>query len=479
MQSLDGMEFAGSSRDETVAHLLERTQANTWKRVHPGLAEWTIQALDHYLAALRDHRERAGIPALIPVKAEWVISKEQRPRDGRGADLYEWTNWGRRYRSADGSLRELWLMHLNDLKERSAAELTAAAHVLAHGTPVGPAAPADHTTPMRVRLMAFCGGSGEAEPRGEWETSTTHAEFGDRVVRRAMKVMDANDRIAGGDCAECKITNSCTALPRFPVLPDLRTRQRGRRTVSVTDLRAYDECPARYHLERQHHLADKEKSEPAPVVLGREVDDWLNKRHEASAARCRPDEMTDLSFPALPPEDASRAARMLMRHTAFCPLSDRTQAPPRVQPSVAAYDDDLRVVLIATPDLMFHRDGTWIWRETKTSSKPPWRGGSLLGQFPQLAMGVLLLTAKGLFKTSRVELEHLRADGGSLEVVDPNQPEVLAEAREVIGALMRPLLDDDEFVATPSTGCGDCRVLAWCAPGRTHLAESAHEKGGR
>lgn len=102
-----------------------------------------------------------------------------------------------------------------------------------------------------------------------------------------------------------------------------------------------------------------------------------------------------------------------------------------------------------------------------------WRGGSLLRRHPQLAFGVVLLAAGAvgeITKYSRVELEHLCVDDRSFEEFDPNQPEVVVEAREVVGDLLSPLLQDTRFEPVPGVGCFDCPVRRWCQTGNAHVA---------
>ncbi len=126
--------------------------------------------------------------------------------------------------------------------------------------------------------------------------------------------------------------------------------------------------------------------------------------------------------------------------------------------------------LIATPDLLYHRDGEWVWRETKTSGAPLWAGHSLLRSYPQLAVGVLLLAAgaAGADPGGRIELEHLQEDDCALEEIDAGQPDVIEEARTVVSELLEPLLNDVSFFpARPGNACVGCEVLRWCKEGRT------------
>jgi len=481
MIALDRVEFSGESPEEVAAELArpDYGRAGGRKPVHPGLAVWTITALRNYLAA----REDVDTPAVVPVPFTWVVRKGLDAPDSRGVDLYEWTSWGRRYRSADGRVREMWLMSFDEPTSKSAAELVAAAHVAAHGDPLEglrrgasrteqPGA-TDSVRPEEVRLVAFGAGSARAVPLGRWNGSATPDLFRADVLRRAMEVMDGSRTVPGGGCADCKVIDSCPSAPPHDLLPNVRVAVRGRRTISATDLRNYAMCPARYHLGREVGLPRSDLPESPPIVLGRAVDSWLNDQHRAARARCGPHEVRTAAFPGLPADLVEAATRIVAQHTGLCPVSANPTAEPRVQAQVSAYDPRLDVILLATPDLLYRRRGGWMWRETKTASRPLWRGRSLLRQIPQLAVGVILLAAGAVGETtkySRVELEHLRVDDRAFEEFDPNQPEVLAEAREVVGDMLTPLLRDTRYEPTPGDGCLDCPVRRWCRDGTTYVA---------
>ena len=172
----------------------------------------------------------------------------------------------------------MWLMSFDEPKPKSAAELIAAAHVAAHGDPlegfrpgkppVDQPEPADTVHPEEVRLMAFGAGSAQAVPLGRWNGSATPDLFRADVLRRAMEVMDGSRTIPGGCCAACKVIDSCPSAPPHDLLPHVHVTARGRRTISATDLRTYDACPARYHLEREVGLPGPDLPESSPIVLG-------------------------------------------------------------------------------------------------------------------------------------------------------------------------------------------------------------------
>lgn len=469
---------------------------------HPGLVEWTAQALPRYLAARACEeaaREAAGEPRVYPVAEEWVLRSELRVADARGAEHYERTAWGRRYVSLDGSLRELRLLSFGGPKtERPESELAAAAFVAAAGEPCRSdydrkrkrpgrytAIPAQDlpsartATPQRVRIVATgctTGTHEELRSRTPREAEHDYRRFTVPVLRN---VVDATDRTPGGNCRECPAAASCSELPQRPgllALPQPARRPRPRRNVSASDLRAYRECPAKYHLTRELNLPSP-RVESAAIRRGRAVDAELNKRHTGPRTRngCRdlptPD---DAAWAGLSEEDAAAAARMTSEHAAVCPLNGLPlQAEVRVQHQVVAYDPELDLIVIATPDLLYTRDGSWIWRETKTASSYLYEGKSLLGNYRQLALAVVLMNAgvpPGDPRRSRIELELIYHDDCGLEEIDPWQPSVLDEARTIVGETATAWISDTTYAPRPGDWCTGCEALEWCAAGRTQIA---------
>src|SRR5262249_21537814 len=114
MKILDAIEHRGSSVEEALA------DPQAARDCHTAHVEWSMDAVRNYLAA-RAREEgagrAAGHPETLPVQAEWVALSELAASDARGARKYERTAWGRRYSSADGSQRELWLLSVNSVKE--------------------------------------------------------------------------------------------------------------------------------------------------------------------------------------------------------------------------------------------------------------------------------------------------------------------------------------------------------------------------
>jgi hypothetical protein len=506
MDALDQIEHRHRAMQQVVDQLFA-TQGTFGQpgrpRAHQGLLNWTVSAISQYLAAREaDQRSRQhdGLPATHPVADTWVVRRELGRPDPRGASIYEATAWGRRYAAADGSVRDLWLLSLGAAKaDRPASEKAAAAHVLAYGVSCAgggsrpyqvvndgrPDRPGHGTLPSQVRVLDVGCGDGSRTTLVDWDRQQTDHHFAAEARPVLAQAVEAGPARPGSSCVRCKAISGCRVLPRTPDLLSVASGQRPlpRRSISAADLRSYDDCPAQYHLARQLKLRSSQP-ESAAIRRGRAVDAWLNDRHRVLPAEgCHlgpgaPGTSAWMSGTfSLPGREAEQSVRMLAQHEAVCPLDGLDAAEQvLVQHQVTCHDPASNLVWIATPDLLHTRAGGWTWRETKTSSGRLYEGKPLLRQYPQLALAVLMLSAGvlgGDVSRSRVELELLNPDDATLEELDPSQPRVVEQAREVLGDLTGPLLQDQSFEPIPGRACAGCEVLDWCRPGQAHLNPSA------
>ncbi len=474
MDALDRVEFEGLD-EEVVADELVRTRGTFGSDeapAHPGLVAWSVEAYRNFLAARRTHLDADATRCPRPVRSGWVIVHPKTPPDHRGVHRYEQTCWGRRYESEDGSVREIWLLGLSVPGKRSPLVVTAAANVAAFG---GPPRVLD-----RVRVVEFGARSPVAEQHADWTVEQVRLRAQELVWPRLQAIVDGTGRKPGRDCASCSEAADCVDVPRVDLLPDIVAVDGPIRDLSVTDLRIYRSCPARYHLQRQLRIRDVELVENEAIVIGRAVDADLRARHAdgSQGPRCEAGQEPGEAIAALPEQSRRVASRMLEHHSAMCPFPDVDSYDGALPNQVVVYDERLRVVFIAEPDHLYPRWGGWVWRETKTSARRPFPDRSLLSQFPQLALALLMVASGALGRDvarSRVEFEQLRSDGCALEELDPGRQNVVAEARAVIGGLVAPLLADTEYQPTPGRDCLGCEVRRWCAPGSRHVAE---QKGG-
>ncbi|WP_432003285.1 PD-(D/E)XK nuclease family protein [Streptomyces sioyaensis] len=504
MAALDQVEHNRHPLEEVLAELRHSRGAfGRGRPAHDGLVEWTAEALIRYLdrrEADQHDRVAAGEPRTEAVPEEWVVRNrlpDHASPDARGARLYERTAWGRRYASADGSVRELRLLSFGSAKkERPEAETAAAAFVAAFGEPCRSVydvelmrtkafevvTPYDRmVVPQRVRIIDVGCGDGSAELLAERSRDEAQSSYDQHTRPVLGRVLDAAERRPGNSCVECPGAGRCPALPSQAGLVGLPAprRNRKRRSLSASDLRAYTDCPAKYHLTRELNLRTA-RPENQAIRRGRAVDAVLNERHAVRRSRgCRglPAPATS-AWPGLDEETVHVCEAMLAQHAAVCPL-DRLGATEevRVQATVTAYDPTLDVVLIAKPDLLHTRRGGWIWRETKTTGSRIFEGKPVLEIHPQLALAVLLMQtgelAEGDRRRSRIELELLHEEDSDRLEIDPWQPDVLQEARRIVGEAAGPWLEDTAYTAAPGTACENCEALDWCRVGQAHQVEQA------
>ncbi|MER7519706.1 PD-(D/E)XK nuclease family protein [Streptomyces sp. NPDC126499] len=475
METLDAIEHDKVDLESALSRL------KASHKCHVGHLSWAEVAVRAYLSARAAHEARQharGRPTTLPVRAQWTAITWRESPDSRGATRYERTAWGRRYASADGAERELWLLSVNSVKsDRPPAEIAEAAAVMVSGVP-SQSAPrdvfrpvAEQVRPRHVRVIGVGCGSGEHEVLADWAADEADRQYSAHAKPVLARVVEADQLMPGSSCVRCEGLTGCELPHRAPGIlgvPGPR-RPRARRSVSATDLRVHNLCPAQFHLTRVLHLKSG-APESLPIRRGRAVDEWLNLRHTEGCCRDAP---LPESLPGLATSELPTALAMLSEHQRACPLDG---LPPtervRVQQRLSAYDPELDVVLIADPDLLYTRAGGWIWHETKTAANRPWEGRALMESYPQLAFAVLMMAAGVLGgdpRRSLIELEVLYDDGSRCEEIDPGDPDTQAEARRIIAALAGPWAVDETYAPRPDRHCDGCDVLAHCAAGRTHL----------
>jgi hypothetical protein len=318
-------------------------------------------------------------------------------------------------------------------------------------------------------------GDGEVHVLADWTADEATRQFKEHAKERYTAVINGRDLRAGTDCIKCEGLVCCTALPKISGLLGVPAprRPRKRRSVSASDLRVYDSCPARFHLTRTLKIRDGQTENEA-IRRGRAVDAWLNDvhgRHPRTTCRNIP---LPSDLPGLTGGELGPALNMVKAHRANCPL-DGLSPTELVRPQwrLAAYDPVVDAVVIADPDLLYTDAGGWVWRETKTASRRSWEGESLLRRHPQLALAVLLMAAGvpgGDPRRSRIELEQLRENGSACEEIDPFDPATVHEARGIVSGPASGWASDEIYSPTPGDQCADCEVRRWCAAGRARGA---------
>lgn len=462
MNALDEIEFNETPVEFALAGLRGR-----YPTIHAG----HLRYADH---AVRLYWERCEDDDLKPVQPYWVVQREE----DKFWELYAW--W-RRYESLDGSFREYRRLRHGTVKGSPPGEIGIAAYVAVHGRPAAWPKPWSErfsmldAAPQRVRNIRIVEvGLADGQVSVEFEGNVEDAEeyyrmYGHPYVAR---VVSAGGLSTGSSCFECKQMTACTALPRVPGILGLPSRAASLRKVSVSDLRYYRDCPAQAHLRSLHLPKEGEYSDSAK--LGQAVHDWIESLHRRDGhPACV---ATDMPSPGqnwtkgrwqVPDELADTGLRMLHHHVDACPfqagdLVERAETEAKR----AFHDTAAQVVVIAKPDLLYRENGSWVWRELKTTQKERWFHDDLLDEFPQLAVGVVALARGALGgdpSGSRVEVEILRPTGSDLHIIDPSEPDRLEKALAVLRRYAAPWREDETFEARPGQKCQWCPVSRWCA----------------
>lgn len=463
MDALDRIEFDETPVEFALAGIRARSP-----NVHAG----HLRYADH---AVRLYRCSSEGDALQPVQPYWVVQRE----DEKFWELYTW--W-RRYESPDGRIREYRRLRHGEAKNSLPGEIGIAAYVAAHGHAADwprPwserfASPGAEPLPVQhVRIVEV--GLADGLQTVQFEGSVQEAEDFYRAHGHShvARIVSAGGVTPGGSCFDCKQMTACPALPRVPGILALPSRIAPLRKVSVSDLRYYKDCPAQSHLRSLHLPKEGEYKDSAK--LGQAVHAWIESLHLRNGhPACT---AADMPAPGknwtegrwqVPDGVAEVGLRMLDHHVDACPFQAEGLVE-RADPEAtrAFHDTAAQVVVIAKPDLLYLEGGSWVWRELKTTDKERWFHEDLLDQFPQLALGVVLL-ARGVLGGdpggSRVEVEVLRPEGSDLDIIDPSDPERVEKALAVLRHYATPWREDETFEARPSEqNCQRCPVSKWCA----------------
>ncbi len=463
MDAVDRVEFHEETLDQALEGLRSRTPA-----LHPGHLTYAEHALRSYRQAFAAE----GDKRLRPVRAYWVAQRE----NGKFWEMYAW--W-RRYESADGRLREYRRLRHGQAKGSEPGEIAIAVYVAVHGQPaawpgkwsrafqpLGPVA-----RPERVRVVEV--GLADGRPRVQFDGTAEEAEayYAEHGHSHVARVVAGGAPTPGSSCVDCKQFTACPAVPRRPGVLGLSSRLAPLRKVSVSDFRYHAACPAQAFLRALHLPRSDEYGSAAK--LGQAVHGWIEKLHRRDG--WPPCDVADMPVEGenwteerwrVSDEDAATGRDMLLHHVDACPFQDPGLVQ-RVEPEAlrVVHDTAAQAVVIAKPDLLYQEDGSWVWRELKTTRKRRRSQVDLLEAYPQLALAVTLLAQGALGGDpggSRVEVEILRPDGSDPHVIDPTDPEQQAKARSVLQRYGGPWREDEAWDARPGPHCQSCPVSQWC-----------------
>jgi hypothetical protein len=446
-------------------------QMRTDSRLHPAHVQFAEHGVRTYLEA---HR-RAEPQGLIPVRSYWV---SQQPGEQRLWELYA---WGRRYRTADGTLREHRFLRQSSKAHtgKTPGQIAVAAYVTAFGaeaawpetwgnpfvlaTSAGP-------LPERVRVVDVSLADGSVEVLFDGSPDDVREYFAAHGRTHVAAVARGGKREPGSNCLDCKEFTICEQVHRLPGVLGASSPGAPPRTVSVSDLRTYAQCPAQAHARRLN--LPREGEYDARAALGQAVHDWLDQHHREGHLGCA---RADLPSPgeAWIPQKWAQASSlehegraMLGRHLEICAFTAAyTIDVVWTEPTLVFHDADASTLVIAKADMVYREDGSWVWREVKTTQKRRLGFAHVLRDIPQIALAVVLLSMKALGPDagrSRVELEILTPDSSDIVLFDAQDPELVASCRQIVHDLTLPWRSDETLAPSPGSACTRCPTARWC-----------------
>lgn len=441
------------------------------RALHDGVRQWTRHALLMYRKAFPVGSDPNS--ALHLAASPWVYRYQQAADDARTATEYRITAWGRCLESLNGRRRELRLPVANRLRIRSDAERAIAALVAAEGNP--------DPRLEDVRVVQFTLSDGQTSLIFQGSRAEALALYRKDGAPAVRALLDSQEYRPGTACASCAIAPVCPELPKAAGLLGLADRSRPRRSWSSTTGRGHRGCPARGYLRGLRLPADDAVERGAAAQRGRAVHAFLAEQHgQQSRTPCTPRIPADWVPEGyqLPEGERQLGADLLRHHAEVCPLrTAEPQSEMQIEPRLVFDDVAADLLVLADPDLLYRNEGSWVWRETKTSASDRPRR-DVMAAYPQLALAVKIISSgalSGLPAHGRVELELLRPAGADLRTLDPFAPTTLAAAEAVLREQAEGWHRETLFEAVPGPECAHCEVAKWCSvrqPQRTRLKEA-------
>ncbi len=281
-------------------------------------------------------------------------------------------------------------------------------------------------------------------------------------------------KLAGRSCGECKFTGACDSLARVDGLLQAREPGPWTRSVSASDLEAYERCPAQWYMEREVHLPRVEEGNQA-LLRGLAVHRWIAHAH----ARGVPCSIADLPNPAdlgrlatvaggiIDPADYELAYPFLRSHLETCPLRAGQVGSLTAEKTIYAYDGVADAVIATKADSYWLAGDTLVMREIKTVQvQPEVDDDQIFSTFLAVAWDLVALEA-GLSRHhgadhGEVQLEVLSPDSAVVHTYTTRDAALMRMARGRVRRLARQWLSDQQWNPLPGPGCSRCSVRRWC-----------------
>ena len=458
----------GRDPDDVLAEILA---ANAEPPIHPGVARYLKYALATYVET--DAMLAEGTPGLRHTPAREALFDADTVKAfaiylDDGAGLRE--------------VRRLRQVHTREPDDNTLAWAGVAAYTLVHGTRFYPG---EDPPPTRIRILEV-GLTLEDDVTVLLDGTPADASrlYNDHAEARLFRLATGITRRVGARCSNCYYIGGCDTLPRANGVLGMPNNGVCTRNVSASTLTAYRWCPAQHFLRDLAFLPRDRNVEvdTREQQRGTAVHQWLEVAHRRSvgctaedlpvpsAAAAAVDE-GPLGLGPLTPENYALAWPLLRKHVATCALTyDHVDAPIEVETLRRYFDAEADVIVVAKPDLSFVAGGRPVWRETKTTGKPPPTNASDVVATSLAAALYLTLLADGVpsgdGQTPGVlewEVLSTTDDEPHLYYLDTDDEQLVAIARHRVAETALAWHSDTIFPADPHPWkCDRCSVARWC-----------------
>ncbi|GAA2190103.1 hypothetical protein GCM10009848_37580 [Micromonospora lupini] len=431
------------------------SQKRQLRDLHDGVRQFFEHGLDRYFEYHEAREESLGQLRFLDGWVEVV--------KGPDASLVAWAFL---YETDDG-LREIRRLRHSTAQ----ATATAWAYVAAHAA----AEYVSHTPVKRIWVTEVGLFDGiEFHIVDGISRDEARALYEERARSDVLAAIRGTAKVTGRGCGECKITGVCDSLVCSDGFLQLDAPGPWTRSVSASDLEAYERCPAQWYMEREAHLPRLEDGNQA-LLRGLATHRWIAKAH----LRGVPCSLTDLPDPAdldrlsflageeIDSADYELAHAFLRSHVSCCPLQSAASLSLSVEKTLYSYDGKADVVLATKADAYWVDGDTLTMREIKTVQvQPEGSDDEIFSRFLAVAWDLVALEA-GLAQrfgavNGEVQLEILSPSSAVVHTYSTRDAALMRMARGRVRRLARQWLADTQWDPLPNPGCSRCGVRRWC-----------------
>lgn len=443
---------AGFTFDESITR-----GERLFAALHPGDRAFAEHALEQYLDLHEAREAQVG-------ELRFMGVRKFAPSKRRG----ELAVWGPMYESPSG-LREVRRLRMGRAKKNQTPWMHFAAWVATH---TGGHYEANEVIVLEVGLL-----DGIEEPIGSFSATEVKNNYETTIKDHAIRLASGTLALPGRNCTGCKLLRCCTEIGRADGALQQGHEGYATRSVSAQDLKEYEECPSKWHMNSVHLPAERSGSDA--ITRGKDIHKWLEVAHSRRIA-CSHDDLADLpntmrTSGVLGPSEFQVVAPYLVNHVEVCPLRIPGTEVVAIEKTFYALDSSSDTVIVNKPDMVLHRNDKVIHHEVKTTTNPlPLDSDDARMRFLTIDVNYLLLQAASKTKKDfEVHLEVLTPHSAGVYVFTSEDADLAVMIKSRVRNLSREWLQDMEWQPKTGPHCGWCEVRRWCPEKDTYASSQA------